>query len=400
MVHSIHLPQTMHYGPESFAETGKIAKTFGERVLIISDQVMEELGYVERCEALLKKEGMTVCRYAEVNSEPIDRYVEEALSLLQSKSSQLIVALGGGSPIDTAKAVAVLATNGGEISDYMNMKKIACKPALPLIAIPTTAGTGSEVTDVTVVTNTKNDVKMMIKQPAFLPKAAIVDPLLTLSAPKKTTAATGIDALTHAIEAYLSKKAHPFTNMVALEAIRLIMEYLPVAYEEGQNVEARNQMAYAATLAGMAFSDSSVCLVHGMSRPIGAVFHVPHGISNAMLLPAVLEFSYSAGKKRLAEIGRALEEKMKELSDETAARYVIERVKKLCKDLQIPNLKTWGIEEKAFLATLEKMARDALESGSPQNNPRVPDEKEIVELYRVCYNYDFTPERRKMKQLK
>lgn len=267
-------------------------------------------------------------------------------------------------------------------------KEIAHQP-VPLIAVPTTAGTGSEVTSVTVITNTTNDVKMMIKHPALIPAVAIVDPILTLTSPPHVTAATGIDALCHAIEAYLSRQAQPITDTLALSAIQLIGQNIRTVYENGDHIVARENMALAAMQAGMAFSNTSVCLVHGMSRPIGAIFHVPHGISNAMLLPAVLEFSKEACIERLASIGRVFCEDLKAVSDIEAADGVISMIKQLCLDLDIPNMKQQGIDRTEFEQVVDKMAADALESGSPGLNPRIPTHAEIVELYHRCYDYHF-----------
>ncbi|MCL6601228.1 MAG: iron-containing alcohol dehydrogenase, partial [Alicyclobacillus macrosporangiidus] len=278
------------------------------------------------------------------------------------------------------------------IGDYMGGRTPIPNAPIPVIAIPTTAGTGSEVTDVTVITNTAEDIKMMIKHPAFLPAVAVVDPLLTLSSPPSVTAATGVDALCHAIEAYISRRAQPMTDTLALTAIDAIVKHLRRAYQDGQDVEARERMAVAAMQAGAAFSNASVCLVHGMSRPIGAVFHVPHGISNAMLLPAVLEYTLDAAVARLAVIARVVNPALANVSDRDAAVALVADVKRLCRDLNIPNLRGWGIDKTAFDEAVAKMARDAIASGSPGNNPRVPSAEEIEALYQVAYDYDFSAE--------
>ena len=388
----LRTPKTTYYGRNAFQNVGMEAALKGKKALIISDKIMESLGYVKDCQQQLQKEGVQSEVYLGVNSEPTDQYVAEALNILKREQCELVISLGGGSCLDTAKAIAVLATNDGYIGDYMGGKKIAENSPVPHIAIPTTAGTGSEATDVTVITNTSNDVKMMIKQPAFMPDVAIVDPLLTLSSPKNVTAATGVDALSHAIEAYLSKKAHPMTDSLALSAMKLIISNLLTAYNDGENVDARESMSLGSYQAGMAFTNASVCLVHGMSRPIGALFHVPHGISNAMLLPAVLEFSKEACVDRLADIGRLFDSKNESLSNEEAAEVAVQSVKNLCLQLKIPNLKGWGIDQKAFENVVEKMAFDAIDSGSPGNNPKVPTFTELVELYHKCYAYQFSTE--------
>ncbi|WP_394238843.1 iron-containing alcohol dehydrogenase [Niallia oryzisoli] len=379
-------PKNIFYGKNAFSQVGKEASLKGSKALIISDKIMDSLGYVNECQNLLTKESVSSITYLGVASEPTDQYVSESLELFKQENCDIVISIGGGSCIDTAKAVAVLATNGGFIGDYMGGKKIAEQAPIPHIAIPTTAGTGSEATDVTVITNTSNDVKMMVKQPAFMPEVAIVDPLLTISSPKTVTSATGVDALSHAIEAYLSKRAQPMTDTLAVSAMKLIIKNLLTAYNDGGNEDAREAMSLGSLQAGLAFSNASVCLVHGMSRPIGALFHVPHGISNAMLLPAVLEFSKSSCISRLADIGRIFKPESN-VSDEEAAELAVTSIKELCLQLNIPNLKGWGIDQKAYNEVLEKMAADAIDSGSPANNPRVPSHTELVELYQVCYDY-------------
>ncbi|WP_077329028.1 iron-containing alcohol dehydrogenase [Virgibacillus siamensis] len=390
---TFHSPQTINYGRNAFGEVGREAKARGKKAIIVSDKVMNDLEYVSECRDNLLKEGVDSVTYLGVDSEPTDIYVDEALTLFNEENCEIVISLGGGSCIDTAKSIAVLATNDGYIGDYMGMKKMAEVKPIPHIAIPTTAGTGSEVTDAVVIANTTTDVKMMIKQPSFLPEVAIVDPLLTLSSPKQVTAATGIDALSHAVEAYISKRSHPMTDDMALSAMKLIVENITIAYEDGDNLDARENMSLGAMQAGLAFSNASVCLVHGLSRPIGALFHVPHGFSNAMLLPAVLEFSKDYAIKRLADLGRIFIPAAENYSDEQAADVAVASVKSLCLKLNIPNLNGWGIDKTEFESVVSKMSKDALASGSPANNPRVPEQYEMEELYRVCFDYDFSTER-------
>lgn len=348
---------------------------------------MASLGYLERVTELLEAEGLTTFSYLGANTEPTDVFVAEALALFHENNGEVIVTLGGGSCIDTAKAVAVLATNPGYIGEFMKDRIAENKP-VPLIAIPTTAGTGSEATNVTVINDTTHDTKMMIKQSAFLPQVALVDPSLTFSSPQKVTAATGLDALCHAMESYFSKKTQPITKTFSLSAIKKIVTYIETAYHDGQNFEARNNMSLAALEAGLAFSNASVTLIHGMSRPIGALFHVPHGISNAMLLPAILDFTRDDAIQSLDEIARFLHPELNQ-SDEQLADLFIAEVKQLCQALEIPNLRQWGIDPETFERSLDKMASDALISGSPANNPRVPTHEEIMELYRTCFDYQY-----------
>ncbi|HFR4150123.1 TPA: iron-containing alcohol dehydrogenase [Bacillus cereus] len=388
-VSEFRMPKSVLYGRNSLEKLGEQSKKLGKRAFIVTDTIMEKLGYVEKCMQQLNKKGIIVSTYNKVDAEPTNIHVLEALSLCKEEKCDFIIGIGGGSCIDAAKAVAVLYTNGGEVEDYVQKDIEIENNPLPLIAIPTTSGTGSEVTSVAVITNKKTDVKMMMKHPSFIPKVAIIDPVLTSSLPPQITAATGIDALCHAIEAYISKFSQPLTDVLALSAIESIMKYLHIAYEDGHNMEAREAMMIASLQAGIAFSNASVTLVHGMSRPVGALFHVPHGISNAILLPTVLEFTKTSAVKRFAKIGRNLNKDLYSNSDEEVADYTIGEIKKLCYDLRIPNLKEYGIDEIEFENAISKMASDAIESGSPANNPRVPSYDEIKELYRECFNYKY-----------
>ncbi|MFJ7735699.1 iron-containing alcohol dehydrogenase [Lysinibacillus sp. NPDC097287] len=388
-IFTVNSPGTIIYGRDSFEEVGVYAKKIGTKVLIISDPIMDSLGFVHQCTSYLNEQGLEAVSYLGVISEPVDTYVTEGLRLLQSEQCDIIISVGGGSCIDTAKAIAVVATNGGYIGDYMKMQKIANQTPIPHIAIPTTAGTGSEATDATVITSTTNDVKMMIKQPAFMPNVAIVDPLLTLTSPPSITAATGIDALSHAIESYLSRLAHPYSNVLALSAMDLIVNNILKVYEQGDDIDAREAMSLGAMQAGLSFSNASVALVHGMSRPIGALFHVPHGISNAMLLPAVLEYSKDACVDGLADLGKFFNKEGEALTQDELADLAISSIKEMCKKMDIGNLQQWGIEEDAFYAAIPKMAVDAIASGSPGNNPKVPTHEELMELYKIVYHYEF-----------
>lgn len=380
-VSEFRMPKSVLYGRNSLEKLGEQSKKLGKRAFIVTDTIMEKLGYLEKCIQQLNKKSITVSTYNKVDAEPTNIHVLEALSLCKEEKCDFIIGIGGGSCIDAAKAVAVLYTNGGEVEDYVEKDIEIENNPLPLIAIPTTSGTGSEVTSVAVITNKKTDVKMMMKHPSFIPKVAIIDPVLTSSLPPQITAATGIDALCHAIEAYISKFSQPLTDVLALSAIESIMKYLRIAYEDGRNMEAREAMMIASLQAGIAFSNASVTLVHGMSRPVGALFHVPHGISNAILLPTVLEFTKTSAVKRLAKIGRSLNKDLYSNSDEEVADYTLGEIKKLCFDLRIPNLKEYGIDEIEFENAISKMASDAIESGSPANNPRVPSYDEIKALY-------------------
>jgi len=275
----------------------------------------------------------------------------------------------------------MLAVNGGHIADYMGYGKVRRK-GLPLIAIPTTAGTGSEVTAFVAMTDSRDVVKMLIGSPHLMPDVALVDPSLTLSCPPKVTADTGVDALTHAIEAYVTRKANPLSDALALSAARRISRHLLRAYRDGSDREARYEMMVGATEAGMAFSNASLALVHGMSRPIGANFHLAHGLSNAILLPTVLDYSVDSAPERYARLAAEMGAPVDGLDASDAARCTVDLVTRLCKELNVPTLTGVGLDAGRVMEMAPRMARDAVISGSPANNPRVPTEAEIVELYR------------------
>ena len=357
----------------------------GSRILIVTDDFMVQSGVVQPFIELLQGGGMPAAIFSGVQPDPTEQNVIDGLAALQGARADLIVAIGGGSPLDCAKAIGMLATNGGQVRDYMGYEKIP-RAGLPLIAIPTTAGTGSEVTRATVITDPARDEKMLLMSVQLVPQVALVDFELTMSMPGPLTAAVGVDTLTHAIEAYVSKKANGVTDPIALSCVGLVAANLRTAFREPANRVAREAMSLAACQGGMAFGNSSVCLVHGMSRPIGALFHVPHGISNAMLLPAVTRFSLRGSITRYAAVARAMGAARAEDRDDGAAEALIGALDALNRDLAIPRLREHPkMHEAKFLASLEKMAADALASGSPANNPVVPTADEIVTLYRAAW---------------
>ncbi len=380
------IPPVVITGLGSSEKVGEESKKLGGRkALIVTDQVMIKLGILEGIKKSLEQNNIPYALFDAVATEPTVDYVREGLRSFKDNGCDFLIAVGGGSPLDTAKAIAIMATNPGSIEDYKGLGKVV-KPGAPLIAIPTTAGTGSEVTQFTIITDTKTSVKMLIGSPFIIPKVAIVDPLLTLSCPRGLTAAVGIDALTHAIEAYVSVKAQPMSDIFCLSAIELISGNLRQAWANGNNVEAREKTMLGALQAGIAFSNSSVALVHGMSRPIGAYFHVPHGASNAALLGVVTEFSLIGSPTRYAQIAKAMGENITGLTDLEAASLAAKAIKKLIADIQIPSLRQLGVEKEKLDQLAPKMAEDAIASGSPANNPRQATKEEIVELYKMAYS--------------
>jgi alcohol dehydrogenase len=373
-------PGIIHFGLGSLKKVGSETARFGKRALIVSDQNIQKVGYVAQAVEAIKACGAESVVFDQVNSEPTDTVIGEGLRAFKDGKCDLVVGLGGGSPIDAAKAIAAMANNPAKISEFMGLNKIA-KPAAPIIAVPTTAGTGSEVTRFTIITDTSKDVKMLIVSDYIMPQAAIVDPLLTPTMPDWVSSSTAVDALTHAIESYISRKAQPLTEALALEAIRLIGAYLRRAWANPEVLEAKHNVMLGATVAGMAFSNSSVAMVHGMSRPIGANFHVPHGQSNAILLPLVMEFSCVAAPEKFADIAEALGVDTDGLSPMEAAMEGIAEVQSLCEDVQIPTAAGLNLKEDEFMRRAPKMAEDGLASGSPGNNPRRPTKEEIVQIY-------------------
>ena len=281
----IILPRIMQVGAGASKEAGNILRSLDcNRPLIVTDKMMVQLGYVAILQDSLKGASIDSDIFDNTVPEPTVSSIQEGVDKVRDGNYDSIIAIGGGSPIDSAKAIAILGKYGGVMRDY-KFPRVVNEPGLPIVAIPTTAGTGSECTKVTIITDETNDEKMLCVGIGFMPTAALVDYSLTLSLPARTTADTGIDALTHAMEAYVSKKASLYSDSQAIAAMKLIAPNLRKAFHDGSDQNAREQMMLGATLAGVAFSNASVALVHGMSRPIGAFYHVPHGLSNAMLLP-------------------------------------------------------------------------------------------------------------------
>src|SRR5579885_2333232 len=365
---SIVSPRLLLIGGGVAREIASVMKKFAlARPLIVTDPFMVSSGLVRRALDAVEEAGIPFTVFSDTVPEPIDTVVETGVKLLQAEKFDCLIGFGGGSPIDTAKAMAILFAGGGQMRDY----KVPAQVDFP--ALPITAGTGSETTRFTVITDTKHDEKMLIAGLAALPLAALVDYELSFTVPPRTTADTGIDALTHALEAYVSRRANPYSDAQALAALRLIGANLRTAYREPKNAHAREAMMLGATLAGLAFGNSSVALVHGMSRPIGAHFHVPHGLSNAMLLPTITRYSLPAAVARYAEAARAVGFAAAGDPDEVAADKLAEGLAQLNRELAVPSPAEYGIDPRVWEERLPLMAEQALASGSPANNPRVPD---------------------------
>jgi alcohol dehydrogenase len=386
MITSFNIPSSVIIGGGASAELLPQLRRLGvSRVLVVTDAFMVKSGVVGRILEPLKEGGIGTAVFDGVQPDPTVQNVREGLALYRSSGAEAVVAIGGGSPLDAGKAISILTTNPEPLADYMGYHRIP-KAGAPLLAIPTTAGTGSEVTKVAVITDTERDVKMMILDQHLLPVVALVDYELTLSMPAPLTAHVGVDTLTHGIEAYVSRKASEMTDPIALSCIRLAATHLVKAWENPGNLAAREGMMLSATQGGMAFANSSVCLVHGMSRPLGLLFHIPHGLSNAMLLPAVTRFSLPGAEARYATVARTMGLCAADASDASAAASLVEGLEKLNARLEVPRIRDFkGATLEVFEAALEKMASDALASGSPANNPVVPTAPEIIKLYREAW---------------
>jgi alcohol dehydrogenase class IV len=385
VITSVSLPRTVRVGGGAVNELAGVLAGLGlARPLLVTDSFLVGTGAAQQLLDKLREAGMEPGIFGETVPDPTTESVNSGVQAAAAHRADSVIGFGGGSPMDTAKAIALLTVQGGEMRDYKAPRN-NLGPALPVVAVPTTAGSGSEATQFTVITDSASDEKMLCIGPAFLPIAAIVDYALTVSMPPRLTADTGVDALTHAVEAFVSRKANAFADGLALAAIRAVSRYIRRAYADGQDLEAREAMMSASMQAGMAFSNSSVALVHGMSRPIGAHFHVAHGLSNAMLFPAVTAFSIRGAEARYAECARAFGAAGAEDTDAVAAARLVDALTVLCKDLEVPTPRSYGIDRARWQELTPLMAQQALGSGSPGNNPVIPTAEEIEELYAAIY---------------
>ena len=386
MAIEILVPSIIRIGGGAIADAPGILKRLGAtHPLIVTDAFLSHSGIAGSLREQIQNAGMDCSVFADTVPDPTTDAVAAGLRAFSEGKHDALVSLGGGSPIDSAKAIGMLASNHGRARDYKVPNEIPNRSPLHL-AIPTTAGTGSEVTRFTVITDSETHEKMLIAGASLVPNAAIVDFELTLTMPARLTADTGTDSLTHAIEAYVSRKANAFADVFAISAMKTIWAELPAAFREPGNRRARESMMLAATQAGMAFSNASVALVHGMSRPIGAHFHVPHGLSNAMLLPAVTAFSVSAAEARYAECARTIGVATPTDSDREAGTKLIDALFARNQELGVPSPKKFGIRQDQYFSLIPAMADQALASGSPQNNPRIPTRSEIEEIYRQIWD--------------
>lgn len=371
-------PQTV-IGENALDAAKEFILPLGKKALIVTGKNVLAHGITGQLTEKLDSWGISWQIYSEILSEPTDQMIYAGVKAYRESSCDFCIGIGGGSPLDSAKAIAAMTVNSGRLSDYMGKEISGSRP--PLVLIPTTAGTGSEATKFTIITDTEHEVKMLLKGEMLLPDVAVIDPEFTLSAPPGVTAATGMDALAHAVESYTSRKRNPLTDLYALSAIRRIFRYLPAAYQNGQDRTARQEMALAAYEAGICINNASVTIVHGMSRPIGALFHVPHGLSNAMLMQECFSYVMDGCPERFADIARAIGAASPEGSPKEASGQFLAKLKELCGILHIPTLAEYGIDRSEFEARMPKMAKDAMASGSPSNTIKDITEKDLLTIY-------------------
>lgn len=384
MANKFRIPSMSFIGEGALISAENDICQLGKKALIVTGKSMIRQGHVEKLISMLSAHEINNCIFSDIPTEPTDTIVEAGVTAYRENSCDFIIGFGGGSPLDSAKAIGAMITNPGKIADYNG--KVISKPLPPLVAIPTTAGTGSEVTPFTIIADTEHNIKMLLKGDVIMPAIAVVDPEFSLQTPRNVTIATGLDALTHAVEAYSSKKAFCESDLFALSAIRRIFLNLPLVLENPENKSAREQMSIAAYEAGISFSNSSVTVVHGMSRPIGALFHVAHGISNAMLLKNCLAYVADGAYDRFAVLGREIGVASHTDGDIDATEKFITAVFKLCELCEVPTLEQYGIDKDKFFALMDKMATDALDSGSPANTRKPLDKEDILNIYTSLWN--------------
>lgn len=381
----IQSPRIIRIGGGVLSETAEIMNQLGlSHPLIVTDKNLVALGHVATLTDVLNRAGLSWAVFDGTVEDPTDVCLSEGLAALHADHFDSVIGFGGGSPMDLAKAISAMSANPGHVRDHKAPAQVD-RCGVPIIAIPTTGGTGSELTRWCVITDTQLVEKYNLSGLAFVATAALIDWQLTVTKPARITADTAVDSLTHAIEAYVSKKAFAYTDAFALSAMPLIAAHVRRAYDDPNDGTAREALMLGAAQAGMAFSNASVAMVHGMSRPIGAHFHVAHGLSNAMLLPAVTAFSTSADPARYATCARVMGMADLADSDDIACGKLVDALHRLNHDLAVPSPQAYGLDKDRYFDSLPLMAEQALASGSPQNNPRVPTLNEIIGIYREVW---------------
>ena len=349
-----------------------------KKILIVTDQGLIEAGLVKQAQAVLEKADIEYAVFGDVEADPRYEIVADCVEMIRSENADLIVGLGGGSPIDIAKMSAIMATNTGPISEYFGIDLVP-QPGLQTLIIPTTAGTGSEVTPIAILSDHTEKLKKGVVSPYLFPSAAILDPKLTLGLPPNVTAATGMDAFIHAVEAFTSKNAFAVTDMLARQAMELIMDNLRTAYTDGNNLPARAKVLEGSLLAGMAFANAGVTAVHAFAYPIGAEFHIPHGVANSIMLVPVMEFNMFGNLGKFAEMAKIFGEDTSGLDEQASAQAAVEAMRKLAIDLKIPDqLSGYGVQEKDIPMLAEGVMKV---TRLLANNPRELSQKDAEEIY-------------------
>ncbi|RMN92090.1 Iron-containing alcohol dehydrogenase [Pseudomonas cannabina] len=379
MISTFFIPAVNIIGTGCIDEAMQAIRKYGfHKALIVTDAGLAKAGVASQVAGLLVEQGIDSVVYDGARPNPTIANVEHGLALLQERQCDFVISLGGGSPHDCAKGIALCASNGGHISDYEGVDRSA-KPQLPLIAINTTAGTASEMTRFCIITDEARHVKMAIIDRNVTPLLSVNDPNMMVAMPRSLTAATGMDALTHAIEAYVSTAANPITDACALQAMALIANNLREAVNNGTNITARENMAYAQFLAGMAFNNASLGYVHAMAHQLGGFYDLPHGVCNAVLLPHVQRFNASVSAARLTDVAHAMGANIRGMSPEAGAQAAIDAIRALSADVDIPaGLTALGVREEDF----PMLAANALKDACGLTNPRPADLEQIQAIFR------------------
>ncbi|BDM62685.1 alcohol dehydrogenase [Shewanella sp. NFH-SH190041] len=377
-----YMPPVTLMGQNAILSLGaELAAKQLKKALIVTDQVLVEIGLVNRLTEQLTQHGIGFAIFDGVKPNPTEKNIEDGLAILAEQGCDFVVSFGGGSSHDAAKGIALVAANGGHIRDYSKGVHLSKKPQLPLVTVNTTAGTASEMTVFAIVTNEKDETKYPVVDKHFTPIIAVNDSELMIAMPKFLTAATGMDALTHAVEAYVSTAATPITDASAIKAIELIAANLETAVNNGQDREARDAMQYGEYLAGMAFSNASLGYVHSMAHQLGGVYDMVHGLCNAILLPEVARFNAAAKPERFVDIAKAMGVDVAGLSQQQAVEAGIQAIADLSARVgTAQRLADLGVKEDK----LAFMAQNALNDACSLTNPRTASLEEIVAIYRSC----------------
>lgn len=379
MAYQFTFPDRVILGKNALQASEDIIKELGKKAFVVTGKIVTKAGIVAKLLEHLRQWDIESVVFDDITGEPTDIMITSGVKAYEESGCDFLIAIGGGSPLDSAKAIAAMSVLKGKVSDYLGIEIKGEFP--PMVLIPTTAGTGSEATKFTVITDTERGIKMLLKGDDLLPDLAILDPKFTHTAPPDITASTAMDALTHAIEAYTSRKATALTDIYALSAIKRVFQYLPTVYNDGNDEKAREELQLAAFEAGVCINNASVTLVHGMSRPIGAMFHVPHGISNAMLLKECLSYVMDGCYDKFAAMAETIGVAQDFMSNKESAKAFLNRLESLCWECGIPTLAQYGIKKEQFDNVVSKMAQDAMASGSPSNTMKEITKDDLITIY-------------------